>query len=151
MSKVLIAGATGYLGRYLVKELKKQGHWVRALARNPKKLEDLKDHIDEIVEAELTNPESLCGICDGIDILISSIGITRQKDGFNYIGGSGSNLNNTLFVRELGLELQYTLYREYIITVEFKNKCFNYNTQMKGFGVAPTIYNLKRVIFSHGI
>ncbi len=42
MKKVLVAGATGYLGRYIVNELKKQGYVVHALARNPKKLEDIK-------------------------------------------------------------------------------------------------------------
>ena len=40
MQKVLVAGATGYLGRYLVKEFKKQKYWIRALARDANKLED---------------------------------------------------------------------------------------------------------------
>ena len=31
--RVLVAGATGYLGKYLVKELKKRGFWVRVLIR----------------------------------------------------------------------------------------------------------------------
>lgn len=85
MKKVLVTGATGYLGRYVIKELKKQGYWVRTLARNVKKLDDLKEHIDEVFEAEVTKPESLNGICDGIDVVISSIGITRQKDGLTYM------------------------------------------------------------------
>ena len=85
MKKVLIAGATGYLGRYLIKEAKKQGYWVSALARKVKKLDDLKDSIDEICEAEITKPNTLKGICDGIDAVISSIGITRQKDGLTYM------------------------------------------------------------------
>jgi len=85
MIKVLVAGATGYLGRFLIKELKKQNYWVRALARNVNKLDDLKDYIDEVFEAEVTKPETLNGICDGIDAVISSIGITRQKDGLTYM------------------------------------------------------------------
>ena len=85
MKKVLVTGATGYLGRYVIKELKKQGYWVRTLARNVKKLDNLKEHIDEVFEAEVTKPESLNGICDGIDVVISSIGITRQKDGLTYM------------------------------------------------------------------
>ena len=85
MKKVLVAGATGYLGRYLVKELKKQGYWVRALARNANKLDNLSEHIDEVFEAEVTKPETLKGICDAIDAVISSIGITRQKDGLTYM------------------------------------------------------------------
>jgi uncharacterized protein YbjT (DUF2867 family) len=85
MKKVLVAGATGYLGRYLVKELKKQGYWVQALARNTKKLEGFSEYIDELFEAEVTKPESLNGICDGVDVVISTIGITRQKDGLTYL------------------------------------------------------------------
>jgi nucleoside-diphosphate-sugar epimerase len=30
-------------------------------------------------------PDTLKGICDGIDVVISSIGITRQKDGLKYM------------------------------------------------------------------
>ena len=85
MKKVLIAGATGYLGRYLIKEAKNQGYWVSALARKADKLDDLKDSIDEMCEAEITKPNTLKGICDGIDAVISSIGITRQKDGLTYM------------------------------------------------------------------
>lgn len=33
MKKVLVAGATGYLGRFVAREFKKQGYWVRVLAR----------------------------------------------------------------------------------------------------------------------
>ena len=47
MKRVLVAGATGYLGRYVVKEFKKQGYWVRALARSADKLEALTDEVDE--------------------------------------------------------------------------------------------------------
>jgi uncharacterized protein YbjT (DUF2867 family) len=85
MKKVLVAGATGYLGRYLVKELKKQNYWVRALTRNTKRLDDFNNLIDDVFEAEVTKPETLNNICDGIDVVISSIGITRQKDGLTYM------------------------------------------------------------------
>ena len=92
MPKVLVAGSTGYLGRFVVQEFKKQGYWVRALARNPKKLEEtgpflepaVKDQIDEVFVGEVTKPETLHGLCDGIDIVFSSIGITRQKDKLTY-------------------------------------------------------------------
>ncbi len=85
MKNVLVTGATGYLGRYVIKELKKQNYRVRALARNANKLDDVRKQIDEIFEAEVTRPETLKGICDGIDVVISSVGITRQKDGLTYM------------------------------------------------------------------
>ena len=85
MKKILVGGATGYLGRYLIMELKKQGYWVRALARSASKLNDLNECIDEVFEGEVTRPESLSGLCEGIDVVISVIGITRQKDGLTYM------------------------------------------------------------------
>ncbi|HAS40954.1 MAG TPA: hypothetical protein DCS93_10760 [Microscillaceae bacterium] len=92
MKKVLVAGATGYLGKYVVQELKKQGYWVRVLARNPKKLAQtgkfgepaIAELVDEVFEGEVTQPETLKGIFDGIDWVFSSIGITRQKDGLTF-------------------------------------------------------------------
>jgi len=88
MKKVLVAGSTGYLGKYVVKEFKKQGYWIRALARNPKKIEEdgpfmepaIKNDVDEVFVGDVTKPETLQEICDGIDIVFSSVGITRQKD-----------------------------------------------------------------------
>ncbi len=85
MKKVLVAGATGYLGRYVVQEFKKQRFWVRALARNAAKLESLSEYIDEKFIGEVTDSNSLSGICKDIDIVFSSIGITKQKDNLTYM------------------------------------------------------------------
>jgi uncharacterized protein YbjT (DUF2867 family) len=85
MQNVLVAGATGYLGRFVVEEFKKQGYQVRALARDAAKLEPVKDHIDETVVAEATDPATLPGITRNIEIVFSSLGITRQKDGLTFM------------------------------------------------------------------
>lgn len=84
MSRVLVAGSTGYLGGFVCRELKSRGHFVRALARSPEKLVSLRDSVDEIVEAEITRPESPGQVCDGIDVVFSSLGITRQRDGLTF-------------------------------------------------------------------
>ena len=83
--KVLVVGATGYLGKFLIKELKKQGYWVRVLSRNKQKIEALKAFIDEVHLGEATQPETLKGLCQNIDMVISSLGITKQKDGLTYM------------------------------------------------------------------
>lgn len=85
MKKILVAGATGYLGQYVVKEFKKQGFRVRALTRNPGKLKSLSHYVDEEYIGEVTQPKSLRGICKDIDIVFSSIGITKQKDNLTYM------------------------------------------------------------------
>jgi uncharacterized protein YbjT (DUF2867 family) len=77
--RVLVAGATGYVGRFVAKEFKSRGHYVRALARSPHKLDDMRDELDEIVPGEVTDPESIKDVCDGMEVVFSSVGITKQK------------------------------------------------------------------------
>ena len=84
MKRILVAGSTGYLGGFVCQELKARGPFVRALARSPEKLAPLRDSLDEVVEAQVTRPESLEQVCDGIDVVFSSVGITRQKDGLTF-------------------------------------------------------------------
>ncbi len=79
MARALVAGATGYLGRFVAREFKARGHFVRALVRSPDKLTDLRDELDQIVTGEVTQPATLTGSCHGIDVVFSSVGITRQQ------------------------------------------------------------------------
>ncbi|WP_324719362.1 SDR family oxidoreductase [Salinimicrobium sp. HB62] len=82
---VLLAGATGYLGNYILKALIEKKYQVIAIVRDPKKLKNENEDYLEIKQAEVTNPETLRDICKGIDTVISTIGITRQKDGLTYM------------------------------------------------------------------
>ena len=84
MQRLLVAGATGYLGRFVVRELKDRGYFVRALVRSKDRVGELADIVDEIVEGEVTEPESLTGVCEGVDAVFSSVGITKQKDGLSF-------------------------------------------------------------------
>jgi uncharacterized protein YbjT (DUF2867 family) len=44
----------------------------------------LRPDIDEVFLGEVTKPETLRGIADDVDVVMSTIGITRQKDGLTY-------------------------------------------------------------------
>ena len=83
LGRVLVAGATGYLGGNLVNQLKQEGYWVRALARRPEQAAALVA-ADEVFIGKVTDPDTLDGIADGIDTVFSTIGITRQRDGMSY-------------------------------------------------------------------
>ncbi|MGF1732502.1 SDR family oxidoreductase [Photobacterium kasasachensis] len=85
MKKVLVAGATGYLGRYIAHELQSRGYRVTVVVRNSAKLTAFEKAHFEVIEAEVTNPDSLVGCCNGVDTVISTVGITRQKDGLTYM------------------------------------------------------------------
>ena len=97
--KVLVAGATGYLGQYLVRELKRRNFWVRVLIRNEIQKEQF-GIVDDFFVGQITDPESLKGITQNIDLVFTTIGITRQKDGFSYMDvdyqGNVNLLNESL-------------------------------------------------------
>jgi uncharacterized protein YbjT (DUF2867 family) len=83
--KVALAGATGYLGRYILKELIARNIPTVVVVRNPEKLEHIKNADIELCKADLGNPKQLEGIFKEVDTLISTVGITRQKDGLTYM------------------------------------------------------------------
>ncbi len=85
MKKILLAGATGYLGGYIARELRKRDYHVRVIVRNLEKLNQKKIEATEILEAEITQSESIRGCCEKIDVVISTVGITRQKDRLTYM------------------------------------------------------------------
>ena len=84
MTRVLVAGATGYLGHFLVRTLHERGYRVRALSRSEEKLSEIRSAIDEVFIGEVTKPETLKGVADNVNVVISAIGVTRQKEGFTY-------------------------------------------------------------------
>ncbi|HKG11746.1 MAG TPA: SDR family oxidoreductase [Pyrinomonadaceae bacterium] len=71
VEKVLLAGATGRLGRHVRSELESLGHAVRALARDPCNLagEDV-----EVFDCDARNADSLQGACEGVGSVISTLG-----------------------------------------------------------------------------
>ncbi|WP_298262384.1 SDR family oxidoreductase [uncultured Lutibacter sp.] len=84
-TNILLAGATGYLGSYLLNALIDNQNQVLAIVRNPNKLKNNNENFLEVKQAEVTKPDTLRDICKGIDTVISTVGITRQKDGLTYL------------------------------------------------------------------
>lgn len=82
---VLVVGATGYLGGHLIRAFHQAGYTVHALARNTDRLKQLSDYIDTVHVGEATKPKSLRGICKNVDLVVSALGITRQRDGLSYL------------------------------------------------------------------
>ncbi|MCI0708614.1 MAG: NAD(P)H-binding protein [Chloroflexi bacterium] len=62
--KILVTGATGNVGRHLVKQLVDAGHEVRALTRNPARAV-FPDGV-EVIKGDLTMPETLEPALEGI-------------------------------------------------------------------------------------
>jgi len=85
MNKILLAGSTGYLGIYIAKELQKRSFFFKVIARNSEKLKQNDIQANEVHMAELTQLDATSGCCKDIDVVISTVGITRQKDGLTYM------------------------------------------------------------------
>jgi len=76
---VLVVGATGYLGRHIVAALRRAGYPVRALARDPQRLGFIPDAGVEVFVGQVTRPETLAGLCDGVSIVVSTLGVRSLK------------------------------------------------------------------------
>jgi nucleoside-diphosphate-sugar epimerase len=67
--RVLVTGATGFIGKHLVETLLRQGHEVRVLVRNEGLAQKAFGKSCEIFGGDVTDPASLKGCCDNIDIV----------------------------------------------------------------------------------
>ncbi|NOH66098.1 SDR family oxidoreductase [Vibrio rotiferianus] len=83
--RILIAGSTGYLGSNIVESLMEQQAEFKALARNKTKLLAMGLQESQVIEVQVTHPDELKGVCEGVDVVISCLGITRQQDGLGYL------------------------------------------------------------------
>ncbi len=73
-STILVAGATGMLGREVASLLHGTGHRVRTFSRSAARAEELRGIADEIVLGDATLPGSLEGVLDGVDGVVSCLG-----------------------------------------------------------------------------
>jgi uncharacterized protein YbjT (DUF2867 family) len=87
--QVLVAGATGYLGRFVTNAYARRGYRVRVLTRDRDRLRERgafsspaigDEDIEDVFVGEVTDPSTLTGLMDDIDIVFSSVGISRQRD-----------------------------------------------------------------------
>ena len=83
-SRILLAGATGYLGKFITQELIEKAYEVKIVVRNKERIKFKAPNL-EILEAQVTNSKTLKNICKNVDVVISTVGITRQKDGLTYM------------------------------------------------------------------
>ena len=87
MASVLVAGATGYLGRYVVAELHRRRHLVQAVVRDrdrarregPWGSPSLDGLVDEWALGNVTDPRFTRDLAADVEHVVSTLGVTRQK------------------------------------------------------------------------
>lgn len=67
--KILVTGATGFIGSYLIPKLLDKKYYVRILVRDLEVAQKIYGDRCEIVYGDITKKETLCGCCDDIDIV----------------------------------------------------------------------------------
>lgn len=75
--KVVLAGAYGNLGADIFRSLVKEGHEVVALDMAQRDIGVDKNFTFRKVD--VTNPETLKGTCDGADVVITTVGLTKTS------------------------------------------------------------------------
>ena len=73
--KVVLAGAFGNLGAEILKSLCQKGYEVVAADLKETAIPEVEGKYS-FVKIDATNPETLKGLCDGADVVISTVGLT---------------------------------------------------------------------------
>jgi len=76
MMTILVTGANGFVGRHLVARLAKRGDTLRAMVRNAVTYPATAGV--QVIEAELTRPETLTSVLDGVDAVVHCAAITAN-------------------------------------------------------------------------
>ena len=76
---VLLTGATGFVGGYVARHAVERGHRLRALVRKIDAADTLVQQGVEVVEGDITRPQSLEEAANGCDVVIHLVGIIREK------------------------------------------------------------------------
>ncbi|MCD8117996.1 MAG: NAD(P)H-binding protein [Lachnospiraceae bacterium] len=102
--KVVLAGAFGHLGSDILRSLVRAGHEVVAADLVTRELEDCKTGFTP-VKVDMTSAEALKGLCNGADVVISTVGLTKASATIsNYDVDYGANKNLLAEAKRVGVK-----------------------------------------------
>jgi dihydroflavonol-4-reductase len=77
--KTLVTGATGFLGRHLLRELRERGEGVRLLVRRPQDAAELRTQGVEVVAGSVTDAAELNRAIEGVERIYHLAGLVSRK------------------------------------------------------------------------
>jgi uncharacterized protein YbjT (DUF2867 family) len=77
---ILVTGGTGFVGGHVVRALRDAGRSVRALVRDPGAAGELEALGCELVEGDMTEPQTLGRALDGVACVVHLVAIRQGKD-----------------------------------------------------------------------
>lgn len=78
--KILVAGATGVVGREVVRLLKERAHFVRTVSQDPARAESLRQVADDVRVLDATLAHRVDRVCEGMDVVVSTLGAPVSPD-----------------------------------------------------------------------
>jgi len=90
MKRILVCGAGGFIGGHLVKKLKKQGHWVRAV--DIKQYEFSTSPADEFIVGDLTDQQVVKKVLDQHFDEVYQLAADMGGAGYIFTGKNDANL-----------------------------------------------------------
>ena len=94
--RALVTGATGFIGSHLAELLLAKGYRVRCIYRKTSNLKWLKDKPFELIEATLSNPESLINVVKDVDYIFHSAGLVAAKNDEEFLKANRDGTKNLL-------------------------------------------------------
>jgi nucleoside-diphosphate-sugar epimerase len=140
--KVVLAGAFGNLGGEILKALCAAGHEVVAADLKEREIPEAKGKY-KFVSIDATNPKTLEGICDGADVVITTMGLTGASTRFTsydidykgnmnlYAEAKKANVKKFNYISviscdEPGAEQVPMLHAKYLVEQEIKKEPMDY-------------------------
>lgn len=77
--EILVTGGTGKIGKKLIPVLIGSGHRISVLVRNKEKAKEMLPPECRVIIGDITDPNSIQGCCDGIDIVYHLVGISGNE------------------------------------------------------------------------
>ena len=95
--KVLVTGATGFVGQYLIPKLKERNYDVVCLVRPSSDISELKKYNVEFYRGDVTKKDTLSGISKGIDYVIhmAARGVVEATSEEDYLKFLNMNVKGT--------------------------------------------------------
>lgn len=107
--KVLVTGATGFVGSHLVEALRKRGFQVTALARSQTKAKLLADQGVRVVAGDLHDLSALGRAVAGQDTIYHVAGLVAARDEAEFLRGNRDGTRNLLEAAERGGQPRFIL------------------------------------------
>jgi len=104
--RLLVIGGTSGIGLEVVKLALKRGHRVTAVARHPEKM-PIKNQALFTLKADITNIESMMGVVDGKDVVVSAVGIAPTLKTVNVFSTGIRNV--LLAMRKFDVQRLFTI------------------------------------------